>query len=530
MTSFKNSLSARITTSSLALILVYSFLSAALINVPLYEYATNNVDINSLDGLTTILSIFLVVFTVTFIIFALILAASTRLGKFLIILITLCNAIALYFMLSYQVILDKDMMGNVFNTNTQESMSNLSFSLFIYVLFLGVLPCLLLFKLTIRKTKKLKLFAISLALFVTTLLWLFYFSSSWLWFDQHGKQLGGKVLPWSYIINASRYQSMQRAKNTKQTLLPQGAFNNSEKQLIVLVIGETARAHNFIQYGYDRDTTPYLIKEGAIPLINTTACATYTTASLRCILSHLDTSSEFATNYEPLPSYLKRHGVDVIWRTNNWGEPKVDVNSYQRSTDLRASCTGLNCEFDGVLLTGLEERITQSNANKIFVVLHLKGSHGPEYFDQYPKEYEHFKPVCESVELKNCTEQELINAYDNSILYTDFLLSQTIDLIKQTDIPSTMLYISDHGESLGENGLYLHGTPYSIAPKFQTEIPFFVWISKSFLKQKNMTNFRQYQKNQHSQLNIFHSVVGAFGLESPVYQETLDIFAEFKEG
>lgn len=507
----------------------FSLFNALVFNFLIYIFAINNIDISTSDGIATIISLFLIIFSVTLCAITLFILFSVKLTKLLSIVITVANSAAMYFMVTYQVILDKDMMGNVFNTNSQESLSYLGASLILYLLFWGILPSILISKVSIKKTGKILLSIISVSALVVTLTWSFYFSSTWLWFDQHGKRLGGTVLPWSYIINSVRYQNLQSAKSQKQELLPAGTLKNSDKQIVVLVIGETARASNFEQYGYDRQTTPHLVQEGAIPLVNTKACATYTTASVRCILSHEDSSSEFATSYEPLPSYLSRHGVDVIWRTNNWGEPKLNVNTYNRSSELKPSCTGSNCDLDEVLLSKLGERITESKANKIFIVLHLKGSHGPEYFDQYPKEFEQFKPVCTSVELNKCTEQELINAYDNSLLYTDYVLFQTIELLKKQTTPSTMMYISDHGESLGEEGLYLHGTPFSLAPSYQTEIPFFVWMSKEFQQQKKLFGFSQDQNNHHSQLNIFHSVLGAFGMESPVYISTLDIFNEFKE-
>ena len=165
----------------------------------------------------------------------------------------------------------------------------------------------------------------------------------------------------------------------------------------------------------------------------------------------------------------------------------------------------------------LKGEILKSKKNKILVVLHTSTSHGPTYYKKYPKQFEKFTPVCKSVELANCTQQELINAYDNTILYTDFILSELIDELKQlNDYNSSMIFISDHGESLGENNLYMHGIPASLAPKEQLEIPFIVWSSEGSKKIKD--------NKEYSQHNIFHSVLKFLDIDSPVYDETMSIF------
>ena len=178
----------------------------------------------------------------------------------------------------------------------------------------------------------------------------------------------------------------------------------------------------------------------------------------------------------------------------------------------------------------MKEEIIESQKNKILVVLHASTSHGPTYYKKYPKEFEKFTPVCKSVELANCTEQELINAYDNTILYTDFVISQTIAKLKQLEdkYNTALFYISDHGESLGENGLYLHGTPYSLAPDHQTQVPMMTWFSSSFSKSKKInTDCLKHaaEKNSYSQDNIFHSMLGIMDVETKVYNSGMDIFS-----
>jgi len=526
---FDRNLYAKTLSPALFLIL-FSLINTAVFNSVLAVFAWNHLAMNSINGMITLFAVFLVVFSFTLHFFTLTFLVSKRLTKFFIVVVLLCNSAALYFMVTYQVILDKSMMGNLFNTNIEEASSYLSASLLLYILLLGALPAYLFAKLKVKSTGKMKVTLLSSLLFLCTFLWLIIFSSTWLWFDEYGKQLGAKVLPWSYIANSVRYQSKKMSEHKEAVLLPDGQFGaDTGRQLVVLVIGETARANNFAQYGYSRNTSPRLVQENAVALSDTSSCTSYTTGSMRCILSHKDSGSEFSTLYEPLPSYLSRHGVDVIWRSNNWGEPNLDVDTYESATDLRPDCTDKHCQLDEVLLTNLSERVVQSKADKIFVALHLKGSHGPNYFERYPEDMEKFTPVCRSVELSECTHEELINAYDNSLVYTDYVLSRLIKTLKQTGLPALMLYISDHGESLGEYGLYLHGTPKAFAPSYQTQVPFFVWMSKSFRDRNHLFARPHKQANSHSQSNIFHTVLGAFQLKSPVYRDDLNILREFAQ-
>ena len=289
----------------------------------------------------------------------------------------------------------------------------------------------------------------------------------------------------------------------------------------VLVIGETARLDNFSLYGYPKNTNPQLQQlSNLLVLKNTKSCTTYTTGSLACILSH----SESISNTESLPTYLARNGAEVIWRSNNWGEPAIKVSSYIDASVLRPSCVGDGCNLDEVLLTNLLSVINSSSQQKIFIVLHTKGSHGPSYYKRYTKTFEQFLPVCKFEEISKCSQKELINAYDNTILYTDHFLTSVVKTLEQLNETSTaMMYISDHGESLGENGLYLHGTPYAFAPDYQKDIPFIMWMSDTFIANKNVDINSIKQSSKHTQFNVFHTVLGAIELESPIYNKNLDI-------
>lgn len=520
MTSLRNflSLNSKWELSPSLYVLIVTLFNTLVFNVSLYSFIASKLDVLTLSGFSILATVFIIVFIVNLLAVTLITVTIPKLLKPLLVILSLLNAAALYHMVTYQVILDKTMIGNILNTRGSEAVELFSFTLVIYLFFIGVVPSWLACKVSIKEHKKVKTFFQMMLVTILCSVYLFSTSANWLWVDKYAKILGGKVLPWSYIINSGRYYSEVSRSAENQQLLPLGTFSNNNKVAVVLVIGETARANNFSLYGYPRNTNPLLSKENITTFPNSTSCTTYTTGSVACILSH-DIS---VSNAEPLPSYLTRMGVDVVWRTNNWGEPVINVSDYQKRAELQKECHGEYCKFDNALLSNLSKKIKSSTKDKTFVVLHTKGSHGPSYYSRYPVEFETFTPVCRNEEVSKCTQQELINAYDNTIVFTDFLLKQTITELEQlTDIPTMLIYISDHGESLGENGLYLHGTPYTFAPALQKEVPFIIWQSDSFIQMKN-TEIKLGDK--YSQENIFHTVLGALDIESEIYKKELDVF------
>ena len=493
--------------------LIISCVNLVLYHLPLFQFVTDNLDYKSLDGVLTLTSLVVIILVLNALIFYIILFIAPFIGRVLLVLSVNTNAIAVYFIFTYGVIIDKTMIGNVLNTNYEESSSFLSFGLILYLILLGVIPSILIFKIKIVKVK-LKTFLAhigSALLFV--LIFIYINSSSWLWIDKNSKALGGLVMPWSYIVNTSRFYIHKNEENKQKILLPDATIGNDKKSIAVLVIGESARSENFSLYGYEKETNPLLSKIENVYSYKAESCATYTTAGVQCILEYKDGSE----SYETLPNYLFRNDVEVIWRTTNWGEPAVKINNYQGRADLEKLCDGEGCGYDEILLSGLRAQLLESKKDKILLVLHTSTSHGPTYYKKYPPQFNKFTPVCENVELGKCTQQELINAYDNTIVYTDFILSSLIGELKSLEqYNSTMFYVSDHGESLGEKNLYMHGIPASIAPKEQLEIPFIVWLSDDAKTLKNNQVLHQH--------NVFHSVLDFLGIESPIYDENRSIF------
>ena len=517
----------RFTPTATTFAAVTAALNALLYHLPLFSFAAGTLDLSSGTGELTLVTLLVVVLSETALLLLLLALVSKRLLRPVCVLAALGNAVAVYFVATYHVILDITMMENVLNTDFTESVEYLHPTLLVYVLALGVVPCALLARVRIRRTPRLRLAAVALGCLTVTVLWCLLAARSWLWFDENSKRVGGLIMPWSYAINTGRYLLPRLMASPAPLLLPPATFASNQKTVVVLVIGEAARSKDFQLYGYGRPTNPLLSAAGVIALKGATACATYTTAAVRCMLSNDAGGSVFSRPYEPLPSYLQRQGVDVIWRSRNFGEPPLVVHTYQKASDLAAGCTGARCTYDEVLLSGLEQRIRASSSPRVFVVLHQSGSHGPAYYEKYPPEFARFTPVCRSVDLSSCTLEELVNAYDNTILYEDYFLDRVIGILRQLEGTATLLiYVSDHGESLGEYGLYLHGIPFSLAPDVQKDIPFLIWMSDEFRREKAVPAGRLASQRQHSQRDIFHTVMDAFSMHSGAYLAEYDIFSE----
>ncbi len=529
-----------------ALIWIFALVNLVVFHGPLMGYVNSNLDLNSGLGVGVVMILLGVSLLLMWLLVGAAGLLSSRFLKPLMVVIAVCNTLAIYPIVTYQVVLDKAMMGNVINTNADESLALFHPRLLIYLFFVTLFSIVLCRFVRLQQQSRLKRlghFCLAIAL---SLGLIFMNSSSWLWIDKHAKVIGGLFLPWSCTINTARYLNDQTLASQKLATLPElsWASDNRLPITVVLVIGESARAQNFSLLGYERQTNPRLEKRNFVLMKSAQSCATYTTRSLECILSHDPTAS--GLTHEILPNYLHRSGrVQVLWRTRNWGEAQLNFDQVLRGKQLSDLCVAPNCRHsnqDETLLAGLEAEIQKTSHDKQLIVLHQSGSHGPEYKQKYPTEFARFEPACDTVDLKKCAPQALINAYDNSILYTDYVLDQLIALLeRQTQRRTVMIYISDHGESLGEGGWYLHGTPELLAPKEQKNIPFIVWASPSFLQTSELKSMPAQSmkamigKSVNSgsiseQHQIFHSVLGALGVlgvsggKNSVYRENLDIF------
>lgn len=460
-------------------------------------------------------------------------ALSIRLMKGLASVLLLTNAAALYFMHSYQIEIDLTMITNILATNTGQASELWHWMLGAYIGLLGGLPVLVIWMLRVRSPKRLFRLMTSVFVFASFIGWALATAVTWPWYDRHATRMGARILPWSYIVNTGRFYNKQASANRAQILLPDASFlaaPSADKEIIVLVLGEAARAANFSLLGYARETNPFTAQTDLFALPIGQSCATYTIGSMACVLTHEGSQAGARTAFEPLPSYMTRHGVHTIWHSNSGGTPPFKADRIKRARELAAECVGDDCpsgRLDGALFHNLDQLLIDTDAQRIFVVLHQTGSHGPRYFQKYPPELEAFTPVCETVQMRECSYEELVNAYDNTIYYTDFLLAGLIEQLQSIPNANTaMMYVADHGQSLGENGLYLHGTPNVVAPSVQRDVPFLVWMSDGFKLARGLENEDVMQAETFPHDFPFHSVMGAFGMRSDIYKPEFDIFSD----
>ena len=485
-----------------------------LYNIPFFNYVSQNTN-ESTGGIIFLqTSLVVIMLALNFMLTYLSMWLLRMVARILLAIFAIINATAVYFIITYSVIINATTIENVFNTRYSEASGFFSWSLWLFIAVFGVLPALycLMQPVVIGKAKKLGIYcgsSLAIILLIASLN-----IGQTLWISQHDTELGGLLQPWSYVVNTCRVISSYQNEQAEEIKLPDGTITDHEKAVVVLVIGESARNANFQLYGYQRDTNPLLSKQEGLKVYQATACATYTTAGTKAILEPKDSGDL----YELLPNYAFRTGVDVSWRTSNWGEPPIHIDEYLTDTDLSDLYQGKSNDYDDILYYGLRERIESSKKDKVLIILHTSTSHGPKYADKCPEEFYVYQPV-----------DNLVNAYDNTIRYTDFLLDGLINTLRGlTDWHTAMIFISDHGESLGENNMFMHGLPMKLAPKEQYEIPFLVWTSDNFRRYKPTAQSQDAPAGELpavlEQHYIFHSVLNLLSIQSPAYNEELDIF------
>lgn len=489
--------------------LAMSLITLVLFHKPFFQYVIENT--SGFSSAFLIISLVVVMILCNFLVYYLFFSLSVAISKVLLGITLIINSISLYFISTYGVIVDESMIGNVFNTKYEEASGFFSMKMIFYLAVLAILPIFFLLKAKIKKDSPKTFVKTSVSTLAIILILAFANSPSWLWVDKNSKYLGGLAMPWNYSVNTALHFIHKSQKNEKEILLKDAKIVGEDKKVVVLIIGESARRENFSLYGYNRQTNPLLGKRTNLHHFRANSCATYTTEGVKCILQ----SRESSKLYEMLPNYLYRTGVDVTWKTSNWGEPPIHIEKYIKLGQIMENCHRDDCNWDGALVGELAAEIQKSQKNRVLIVIHTSTSHGPQYSEKYPKKFEKFTPVCQSVELKQCSQEQLINAYDNTILYTDYIIDQAIEELKKLkDWRSSLIYVSDHGESLGEKNLYMHGVPMAVAPKQQYQIPFIVWSESRQVK----------DVDDIDQGYVFHSVLNFLSIESPEYVEEKNIF------
>ena len=494
--------------------IIVGILNLVLYHKPLFKFIFEDIDLRNPKYIITIISIALIVLIANALIIYLMCLISRIFTKIIWSIFFILNAAAMYFIATFKILVEITVISNVLNTNVKEATSFISTELILYILFLGILPSIYIFFTKISKvkfTKALKHIGCPLISLIVICAVNIIPSLKWAYLNQ--LVLTSNLYPWTYVANAQIYYRLERKNNRVEHLLPDGKIKNNDKAVVILVIGESARSNNFSLYGYKRNTNPLLSKIKDLHTFKAHSEATYTIAGVKAMLE----DKEHKELYECLTSYLHRTGAYVIWRTTNNGQPKMKIDKYMDADSLAKIPSPFRKNYDEVLLSGLKEEIMAATKDKVLIVLHTGTSHGAKYSMHYPKEFEIYSPVNTTTALEKWDRQYVINAYDNTIVYTDYILNNVINILKEIPgVHSTMMYVSDHGESLGENGIYMHGLSRRLAPDEQRNIPFIVWQSD---------NYRTLKHNDElSQHHVFHSVLNFLSVESPVYQENLNIF------
>lgn len=472
------------------------------------------------------------------------LIAWPYLRKPLLAVLILASAAANYVMFSFGTVIDTNMVQNVFETDLQESTALLSRNAVIWVLLMGAAPTIVMLLTRFRRRAswwmnlgwRALFMAASLGIILVMAL-LFYKDYASL--IRNNKGLVKMVTPANIISGAGHYVNNRWLKGSQAWVhIGQDAHKGpaiaaeQKKTLVVLVVGETARAENFSLGGYARETNPQLKKQNVIYYPQATSCGTETAISVPCMFSNMPRArydANLAHHQDGVLDILGQAGISVLWRENDGGckgacdrVPHTDMTLWK----LNAWCHDGSC-LDDVLLHRLENYIHGLNNDGI-IVLHQMGSHGPAYYRRYPPQFRQFTPTCDSNQIQDCDHQALMNTYDNSLLYTDDTIGRTIDMLKGLSdrFNVALVYLSDHGESLGEHGMYLHGAPYLFAPSQQTHIPLLLWMSDDYAKTYgiNQACLRQQAPTAAvSQDNLFHTLLGMFDVQTSEYQPQLDM-------
>ncbi|MFM7331288.1 MAG: phosphoethanolamine transferase [Brachymonas sp.] len=479
------------------------------------------------------------------------LLAWRRSIKPVLVFLLIAAALGMHFMMSYGVVIDDTMMANVFQTDPRETRDLLNLRLFITVLLVAGIPTLWLWFVPVRQVRWHRqalqnaiLLIAGCALFALAILMSFQGFSSLMRNHKHVRYLLNPINS-LYAIGQIASKPLRHGPQPLQAIGLDATLGTSDRgskpPLLMIVVGETARAANFSFNGYARQTTPQMVKlaqtDAFVYWQNAWSCGTNTASSLPCMFSHLgkEAFEDSKLRYEGLLDVLQYAGLAVLWIDNQSGCKGVcdrveNVNTTHAK--IAEHCSTGECH-DLVMLHGLDARIAALPAEKrakgVVVVLHQMGSHGPAYFKRVPPAFKQFQPECLTNNLSECTREQITNSYDNTLLYTDQLLASSVNWLKSQEKTSrtAMVYVSDHGESLGEKGIFLHGLPYAIAPNEQKHIPWLNWLSADMVTSRRLdlnclqTNATQRITHDH----LFHSVLGLLDVKTALHRSKLDIYA-----
>jgi lipid A ethanolaminephosphotransferase len=457
-------------------------------------------------------------------------------------LLAIAAAAAAYFMDRYGVVVDRHALQSVFETDAREGGEWLSWRMLLYFVVIAGVPIVFLLRTEIQYRKwtrellaRLGYFAVCFALIILPAALMYQSIAS---IARNHREIRFQMNPYNVVMAVRNYVSHSVDVTPTKiaavgTDAKKGAFYLIQKpKMLVIVVGESARAESFSLGGYSRITNPLLAKRDVTYFSNVSSCGTNTATSLPCMFSNLgrdNYNERIAKQQENLVDVVQHAGLFLEWEDNNTGSKgnaaRIEEANMSLLNDTQL-CSAKGC-YDAIFFQHLEDEFQEHPGNMVFV-LHQIGSHGPAYHERYPAAFERFKPACQTGELQDCSRQEVLNAYDNTILYTDYVLDGIIERLKRREASYdvAMLYISDHGESTGEKGIYLHGTPYMIAPRQQTQVPMLLWASDGFFSNRGIQRdcLQSMKNNRYSHDNLFHSVLGLLDIQTKVRNPQLDIF------
>ncbi|WP_213894949.1 phosphoethanolamine transferase EptA [Raoultella ornithinolytica] len=522
-------------------LIIFAFYVGLLLNLAFYRQVFTLLPVNSLHNWLVFLSMPVVAFSVMNILTTL--ASFLKLDRLVISLFILLSASAQYFIWTFGVVIDRAMITNILDTTPAESFALMSGKMVLTLGLSGVLMVALAWWIKISKAKTVwRSIAVRLlnilvsALLIVLVAALFYKDYASVF--RNNKELVKSLSPSNSIVAINSWYAHNKMDNLPLVNIGEDAVQKPEmhsgprKNLTILVLGETSRAQNFSLGGYERETNPRLKQDDVIYFANTTSCGTATAVSVPCMFSNMPRAhydEELAHHQEGVLDILQRAGIRVLWNDNDGGcKGACDRVPHQNVTDLNLTgqCIDGEC-YDEVLFHNLESYIDNLQQDGI-IVLHTIGSHGPTYYNRYPAEFKKFTPTCDTNEIQSCTQQQLTNTYDNTILYIDYIVDKAIKLLqsKQDKFTTSLVYLSDHGESLGENGVYLHGLPWSIAPETQKHVPMLLWLSEDYQQRYGVSSQCLQQRaktDPYSQDNLFSTLLGLLGVDTREYQATDDI-------
>ena len=449
----------------------------------------------------------------------------------------------------FNVYFDRDMLTNVLQTTVAESSRMLTFPYLAWVIGLGVIPAVLYVftKVEYKKWWKeatLRFAAVAIfALGIVVVGSVYY--QDYASFFRNNKALPHLIYPSNFV--AATVSKIKHYYRDNMPFTPLGLDAQQDKpdayrHVTILVVGETTRVQNWGLNGYARQTTPKLAARGEqiFNFPNVSSCGTATAVSVPCLFSTFtrsDYNGTAANRQDNLLDMLQRAGIQISWIENNSdckGVCERVPTTNVIELNLPQYCKDGEC-LDNIMLPEVDKAFNTNPNKDLVLVLHTLGSHGPTYYERYTQAFRQFTPTCDTNEINRCSQEQLVNTYDNGILYLDNFLDQVIQKLEaHKNWESALLYVSDHGESLGENGIYLHGAPYAIAPTEQTRVPMIMWFSEAFRKNEsfNFDCLRQNaQTQEYSHDNFFHTVISMtdMNMKLSAYDKNLDILGSCRK-